>query len=57
MEDLFFKQGDELSQLAPADYDPDEVTELVPYDNRKRRLALWLAATTFVVVGLAVLLF
>jgi hypothetical protein len=58
MENLFFKEGDELDTSAPTENDLDEGTELVPHPKNKRKLALWIASAAVVlVVGLFVLVF
>lgn len=57
MEDLFFKEGDELSTPPPFDDDPDEITELVPRPRSRRKLAVGIAVTTTALVVLALLIF
>ena len=58
MENLFFREGDELSNPVAEAMDPEEVTELVPRPKNRRKLALWIASGAVVlVVGLAVLIF
>lgn len=58
MENLFFKEGDELATPSPTENDLDEVTELVPRPKNKRKFALWIASAAVVlVVGLFVLIF
>jgi hypothetical protein len=58
VENLFFKEGDELSKIVPIENELDEITELVPLPRRKRRLTLWIAMAALVlVVALAVVIF
>ncbi len=57
MENLFFKEGEELSTPPPFEDDPDEVTELVPRPTSKRKLAVGIALATTALVVLAVLIF
>jgi hypothetical protein len=57
MENLFFKEGDELSTPAPVENDFDEVTELVPYPRSKRKLVIGITAGAVAAVVLALLIF
>jgi hypothetical protein len=57
MENLFFKEGDELSTPAPTENDFDEVTELVPHPKSKRKLVIGIAAGAVAAVVLALLIF
>lgn len=57
VENLFFKEGDELSKIEPVDNDFDEVTELVAHPKDGRKLALLIATGVVALVTLAVLVF
>jgi hypothetical protein len=57
MENLFFKEGDELSTPIPTENDFDEVTEVVPYPKSKRKLVIGIAAGAVAAVVLALLIF
>jgi hypothetical protein len=56
MEDLFFKEGDELSRPVPIENDDDEVTELVLTPKRKTAIGLAVGAVALMLV-LAMLVF
>jgi hypothetical protein len=57
MENLFFKEGDELDTPAPAEPSLDEVTEVCHRPKRKRVLAAGVAMAVVALVVLAVLVF
>jgi hypothetical protein len=57
MENLFFREGEELANAVPVENDQDEVTELVPVPKNRRKLALLIAMAAVALVGLAVLVF
>ncbi len=57
VENLFFKEGDELSKIVPVDHDFDEVTELVEHPKGGRKLALLIATGVVALITLGVLVF
>jgi len=57
MENLFFREGDELSKPVPVEIDDEEVTELVPRRKSKRRLVIGIAVAAAALVSMAVLIF
>lgn len=57
VENLFFREGEELANAVPVENDLDEITELVPLPKNRRKLALLIAMAAVALVGLAVLVF